>query len=88
MVKIQYKWIVSHNKTDNRILLGEQNIMPHLNKGDVVKTTDGEPISILSELGEGGEGCVYKVSWRDKKYALKCIFIIQAESQSFKKNMI
>ncbi len=28
--------------------------MAHLNNGDVVRTTDGEPITVLSELGEGG----------------------------------
>ena len=48
--------------------------MAHLNIGDKIPTTDGEIISVDEELGEGGEGVVYRVTWRGKPYALKWYF--------------
>lgn len=48
--------------------------MAHLKIGDKIPTIEGEFITIDEELGEGGEGVVYKVSWRGKPYALKWYF--------------
>ncbi len=59
--------------------------MSRLKKGDVVQTILGENIKVLEELGEGGQGVVYKVDYKGKKYALK--WYKKAESDSFYKNL-
>lgn len=48
--------------------------MAHLNIGDKIPTITGDLITVDEELGEGGEGVVYKVTWRGKPYALKWYF--------------
>ena len=40
-------------------------------KGDLIKISTGGEAKVLSELGSGGQGTVYKVSYNDKEYALK-----------------
>ena len=39
--------------------------------GDHVKISTGGEAIILAELGSGGQGVVYKVSFNGKEYALK-----------------
>ncbi len=45
--------------------------MIELNRGWNVSVKGGELCQIISELGRGGQGIVYKVKLRDKEYALK-----------------
>ena len=45
--------------------------MARLKIGSTVQTVDGDVIKIKEELGEGGQGVVYKVDWKGKPYALK-----------------
>ncbi|MBQ8678513.1 MAG: hypothetical protein IJ530_01995 [Treponema sp.] len=59
--------------------------MARLKKGNIVKTILGEDIKILEELGEGGQGIVYKVDYQGKKCALK--WYKRVESDAFYKNL-
>ena len=59
--------------------------MSRLKKGNIVKSIVGEDIKILEELGEGGQGIVYKVDYNGKKCALK--WYKRAESDAFYKNL-
>ena len=45
--------------------------MGTLKVGDSVKMKNGETAKVLAELGSGGQGTVYKVSYNGKEYALK-----------------
>ena len=40
-------------------------------RGTKVKLTNGDSVTIMSTLGEGGQGTVYKVDYNGKQYALK-----------------
>ena len=42
-----------------------------LKVGDTVKMKYGGEAMVLAELGTGGQGTVYKVSYNGKEYALK-----------------
>lgn len=42
-----------------------------LKPGTILKTVKGEPIRVLSFIAEGGQGFVYRVSWKNRIYALK-----------------
>lgn len=48
--------------------------MAHLHEGDKIPTVDGDILIVESELGEGGEGAVYRVNWRGRACALKWYF--------------
>lgn len=39
--------------------------------GSKIKIITGGEATVLSKLGEGGQGAVYKVSYYNKEYALK-----------------
>ena len=45
--------------------------MARLKLNSSVRTTDGEEILVKDELGEGGQGTVYKVLYKGKERALK-----------------
>lgn len=42
-----------------------------LNKGDCIHTVSGESATVVSLLGEGGQGEVYEVNYRNKNMAMK-----------------
>lgn len=42
-----------------------------LKQGDKIKIQSGGEVTILKELGKGGQGTVYKVNYSGKEYALK-----------------
>ena len=46
-------------------------MMSDFKKGTKLRLTYGDEITVLSKLGEGGQGTVYKVSYNKKEYALK-----------------
>ena len=48
--------------------------MARLEKNKILKSIEGEDIKVLDFLGEGGQGAVYKVSFRGSDYALKWYF--------------
>lgn len=45
--------------------------MGDFKRGDKIKLTNGEEISIIDKIGEGGQGAVYKVQLGSQEYALK-----------------
>lgn len=45
--------------------------MAELENNRIIRTSEGEEIKVLEEIGRGGQGIVYKVSFREKDYALK-----------------
>ncbi|MDQ0885027.1 serine/threonine protein kinase [Paenibacillus sp. V4I9] len=45
--------------------------MEEFEKDKLIKLINGDEISIVSKLGEGGQGIVYKVEYKEKEYALK-----------------
>ena len=45
--------------------------MEDFKPGDKVKLTNGEEVSIVEKIGEGGQGAVYKVQMGSQEYALK-----------------
>ena len=45
--------------------------MSDFRKGDKLKLTTGEEISIVDKIGEGGQGAVYRVLLNSQEYALK-----------------
>ncbi len=49
--------------------------MKEFKKGDKIRLVTGGEITIISKLGEGGQGIVYKVQFNGKEYALKWYFI-------------
>ncbi len=59
--------------------------MSRLKLGATIKTILGEDIKIVSCLGEGGQGYVYKVKFRNHDYALK--WYKRKESDEFYKNI-
>ena len=46
-------------------------MMERLTKGQVIKMTSGKECRVLTELGEGGQGYIYKVRYEGKDMALK-----------------
>lgn len=42
--------------------------------GDEIRLSSGDMVTIISKIGEGGQGKVYKVAYKDKEYALKWYF--------------
>ena len=45
--------------------------MAEFTKGTKVKLTNGDSVTVMSTLGEGGQGTVYKVDYNGKQYAMK-----------------
>lgn len=45
--------------------------MADFKQGDKVRLINGDTVTIKSKIGEGGQGCVYKVEYKGKEYALK-----------------
>ena len=45
--------------------------MSDFKKGDKIQSTTGDVITVDSKLGEGGQGAVYKVIYKNDEYALK-----------------
>ncbi|MBS4026099.1 MAG: serine/threonine protein kinase [Clostridia bacterium] len=48
--------------------------MEEFKHGQKIKLTNGGELTVVSKLGEGGQGIVYKVKYNDKEYALKWYF--------------
>lgn len=59
--------------------------MIKLKKGSILYTTSGEEVKILEKLGEGGQGVVFKVKYKNSEYALK--YYKKAEKEAFYKNL-
>lgn len=47
--------------------------MGDFKKGDKIKLTNNDEISIEEKIGEGGQGAVYRVLYGSKEYALNGI---------------
>ena len=45
--------------------------MSDFKSGTKIKLTNGDEITVKSKLGEGGQGAVYKVLYKNQEYALK-----------------
>lgn len=45
--------------------------MAEFTRGTKVKLTNRDSVTIMSTIGEGGQGTVYKVDYNGKQYALK-----------------
>ena len=45
--------------------------MKEFKKGDKLRLLNGDTVTVLSKLGEGGQGCVYSVDYNGKQFALK-----------------
>lgn len=56
-----------------------------LKQGDKIKIVAGGEATIIEELGSGGQGTVYKVSFNNKEYALK--WYHQPGEQKFHDNL-
>lgn len=48
--------------------------MKELTRGEKIRICSGGELEIISKLGEGGQGIVYKVKYNGKEYALKWYF--------------
>ena len=48
--------------------------MENFKAGKKISLTNGGDITVITKLGEGGQGTVYKVSYNGKEYALKWYF--------------
>lgn len=59
--------------------------MSKLKKETVVKTVLGENVTVIEELGEGGQGFVYKVDYKGRNCALK--YYKKAEKDEFYRNL-
>lgn len=53
--------------------------MARLKKNQVLSTIDGKSVTVMDELGSGGQGLVYKVKRDNKEYALKWYKKVQPE---------
>jgi len=59
-----------------------------LKEGDKIKTDSGEIVEVISELGSGGQGAVYKAMYKGKMHALKWYNLsTNAHKKEFKKNL-
>ena len=45
--------------------------MSDFRKGTTIKLLNGDSVSIVSKIGEGGQGAVYRVKYNGREYALK-----------------
>ena len=45
--------------------------MPSLRRGATLRTLDGEGLQVVDLLGEGGQGFIYRIRFREEYYALK-----------------
>lgn len=59
-----------------------------LNTGDKIKTDSGEIVEVISRIGAGGQGAVYKAMYKGKPHALKWYNLTtNAHNKEFKKNL-
>ena len=58
-----------------------------LNKGDVLHTIDGATIIVKKQLGEGGQGTVYRVNCEGVDKALKWYSHIGKDPEKFYDNL-
>lgn len=67
------------------------SIRPRLQSGQTIESSDGIKYTIVSFLGRGGQGDVYKVHGQDGEYALKWFhadsFLKKINAQAFHKNI-
>ena len=59
--------------------------MPSLKRGATLKTLEGESLQVVDILGEGGQGFIYRIRFRQEYYALK--WYKKIESQRFYDNI-
>lgn len=59
-----------------------------LKEGDKIKTDSGEVVEVISQIGAGGQGAVYKAMYKGKLHALKWYNLTtNAHNKEFKKNL-
>ncbi len=59
--------------------------MPSLRRGATLRTLDGEGLQVVDLLGEGGQGFIYRIRFREEYYALK--WYKKVESDRFYANL-
>lgn len=66
-------------------------LKPSLDVGTIIRTNQGETFQILSFIGSGGQGEVYRVRGANREYALKWYyadrFLKRIDASAFYKNL-
>lgn len=60
--------------------------MNELKSGKLIRLTDGTSAEVLSRIGQGAQGTVYKVRWKGGEYALK--WYLRDPSDAFYENLL